>query len=358
MTLRVRLALAATIAAALAAIGVAVLGVTLARFELQGSIDRALRSDATSFLTVPQARDGRNRPGRPEGGPQRGDLLPRRGTPPQIIDTNGNVITQYSSADDLPIDESDRAVAAGQIKERFKDVSVDERHYRVVTLPAGNGLAIQMARPTDDIDRTIRTLTLGSTVLALLGTAFAAGLGIVLAQSALRPVARLSAAAGEVAARQDPSYQVPEAGGHELAQLGRSINTMLASLAEAREHERRLIDDAAHELRTPLTSLRTNIEVLASGRLASGADFDELLADLRAQTEEFSSLVGDLDTLARGSQQNPATDETVEFAKLVGAAVRRAQRRAGPVRLLVSERNPAMVQGNPALLEQIGRAHV
>lgn len=47
---------------------------------------------------------------------------------------------------------------------------------------------------------------------------------------------------------------------------------MLASLTESREHERRLIDDAAHELRTPLTSLRTNIEVLATGKLTDPDD--------------------------------------------------------------------------------------
>ena len=71
-----------------------------------------------------------------------------------------------------------------------------------------------------------------------------------------------------------------ESGGAELEQLGRSINSMLASLSELREHERRLIDDAAHELRTPLTSLRTNIELLSSGRTLSTKDREELLAPL------------------------------------------------------------------------------
>lgn len=48
----------------------------------------------------------------------------------------------------------------------------------------------------------------------------------------------------------------------------------------------------------PLTSLRTNIELLSSGRALSGEDREALLVDLRQQMEEFSNLVGDLDALA------------------------------------------------------------
>ena len=103
-------------------------------------------------------------------------------------------------------------------------------------------------------------------ILAIVGIAIAAALGRFVARCALVPVADLSAAAHEVAMRQDPNLPVPESGGAELEQLGRSINVMLGSLAAAREHERRMIDDAAHELRTPLTGMRTNVEMLATGR--------------------------------------------------------------------------------------------
>ena len=48
----------------------------------------------------------------------------------------------------------------------------------------------------------------------------------------------------------------------ELARLGASFNTMLASLEESLETQRRFVADASHELRTPLTSLQTNIDVL------------------------------------------------------------------------------------------------
>ena len=143
---------------------------------------------------------------------------------------------------------------------------------------------------------------------------------------------------------QDASLPVPETGGTELAQLGRSINTMLASLAAARDHERRLIDDAAHELRTPLTSLRTNIEMLTDARPLDAADRVELLADLRSQMEEFTTLVGDLDALARGDGDPSQMDaEPVALDAVVLAAVRRAQRRAGSITLHTTIDEPASV---------------
>lgn len=126
---------------------------------------------------------------------------------------------------------------------------------------------------------------------------------------------------------------------------------MLASLTESREHERRLIDDAAHELRTPLTSLRTNIEVLATGKLTDPDDHAALLHDLRSQTAEFAALIGDLETVAR----NRATDNAPTRCRLddiVEAAVRRAQRRAGDIAIELTTNNPSAVQGDWPMLER------
>jgi two-component system, OmpR family, sensor histidine kinase MprB len=195
-------------------------------------------------------------------------------------------------------------------------------------------------------------LIVGFTVLAFSGIAAAGLFGLILARRALAPVAELSNAARDVAATQDATLPVPETGGVELVQLGASINTMLASLAEAREHERRLIDDAAHELRTPLTSLRTNIEVLTNGKPISDNDRSELLVDLRSQMEEFSSLVGDLDALARGDGDGDSEAEAVAVESVVDAAVRRAQRRAGGVQLVTEMHEPGWIVGTPPMLER------
>src|SRR5207302_1275260 len=86
--------------------------------------------------------------------------------------------------------------------------------------------------------------------------------------AALAPVRRLTAAAELIAETGEPSERVPEGGKGELARLGASFNTMLASLEESLETQRRCVADASHVLRTPLTSLQAYIAVLrGSGEL-------------------------------------------------------------------------------------------
>jgi len=347
VTLRVRLALAATLAAAIALIGVAVLGLVITRHQLRAQVDSSLHHQAD---TIAQSqlllRPGRFSPSIDQALQLNGGTVPF-----QVIDSDGDILLVSPYVRALPVDLLDRQVASGRHASVLRDVTIDHQHFRQATVPSVTGLAVQAIRPLDDIDRTVRDLTLALTLVALGGIGLAGGLGVFVARRALRPVAALSAAAQEVAARQDPAMSVPVTGGAELALLGTSINTMLAALDDARQQQRRLIDDAAHELRTPLTSLRTNIEVLAGGRLTLDEDRVALLADLNAQLEEFSNLVGDLDHLARGNLVD-AEPMPVSFGVVVASAVRRARRRAGTVEVRVVEHAPGTVVANSSLLER------
>ncbi len=128
---------------------------------------------------------------------------------------------------------------------------------------------------------------------------------------------------------------------------------MLAALAQSRLRQQQLVADAGHELRTPLTSMRTNLDLLAQS-LAGGpglhpADRDELLADVRAQVGELTSLVSDLVELARGD--SPAADEPVDLAAVAARALERVRRRA-PAARFVTMLDPWQVRGDLASLER------
>lgn len=355
MTLRTRLALAAAGAAALVVTGVAILGITFARYELRSQVDQSLRRQVQNVnaaeVVAQQHPDGGA--GGP-GGHSDGDRNPDGGTTGyQIIDSSGTVVVGNNGGTLLPVDAQDIASAASGSGVRLRDAVVEGVHYRIATVGQTGGYAVQVGRPIDDVDRTLNGLTFGFIGLAAVGVGVAAALGRLVARRALGPVSRLGAAARDVAVSQDPSLPVPESGGAELEQLGRSINSMLSSLSELREHERRLIDDAAHELRTPLTSLRTNIELLSSGRTLSAGDREELLADLREQMEEFSNLVGDLDALARGAGPEQSSDERpIRLDDIVNNAARRAQLRAGRVTIVVREDHPGLVTVDAPMIER------
>jgi two-component system, OmpR family, sensor histidine kinase MprB len=345
MNLRTRLILAATIAAAVAALGVAITGITYSRHQLRTEVDDGLSREVARL-------DFERLVGNQKGGHGKGSGQPDRGgNSAEVIDSTGKLVSQNQYADPLPVQPADLLVASGKSTATFRDEQIGDIHYRVITAPISNGYAVLQAKAVDDIDRTVSNLTFAFAAFGLLGVATAALLATITARKALRPVTDLSNAARDVAMRQDPSLPVPETGGTELAILAHSLNTMLASLAESREHERRLIDDAAHELRTPLTSLRTNIEVLATGKLTDPVDHAELLADLRSQTAEFAALIGDLETVARnGTTPTEPTDCPLE--EIVQTAVRRAQRRAGNIIIDLTGHNPGVVHGDRAMLER------
>jgi two-component system sensor histidine kinase MprB len=167
-------------------------------------------------------------------------------------------------------------------------------------------------------------------------------------------VARLSAAAEQVAATHDLSQRIDAGGGDELGRLAESFNSMLTALEASLGAQRQLVADASHELRTPLTSLRTNIEVLANSERLPEEQRERLLADVIAELGELTVLVGDLVDLARGAERPDQPPSPLRLDRLVSTAVEAAQARA-PAISFRSEASPCTVNGvAPALERAIG----
>lgn len=237
---------------------------------------------------------------------------------------------------------------------RIDTVSYDGQSYRVITETAqmfnGQAVAIQIGRPLGEIDHTLSTIGLILFLATLGGMGLAVGLAYVIGRQTMRPVEKLTEAAEYVAATQDLGSSIEVSGDDELARLAHSFNSMLQALAESRRQQAQLISDAGHELRTPLTSLRTNIEVLLRRPDLLGDERAELVADVEAQLQELTNLIGDLVEMARDEERQGEPIE-VRFDSLVLSAVERAQRRASGVTFNTTV-TPGSVRANPALLER------
>ena len=173
---------------------------------------------------------------------------------------------------------------------------------------------------------------LGAVMLlfGLAGVVGAAAAGWAVARNGLRPVRRLTQAVEEIA-RTEELAPLPVEGDDEIARLATAFNAMLATVAASRDRQRRLVADAGHELRTPLTSLRTNLDLLTQADETGGLPPEqkaELLADVRAQLEELSTLVGDLVELARDEPPAANVVESFDLAEVVDRAVSRVRLRA------------------------------
>lgn len=263
-----------------------------------------------------------------------------------------------------PLGPSELAVARGTGDESLRTATDSTgQEVRVAAVPVPQcvgGCALVLAQSTAQLHRTLHRLTLVLLLVGLVGVGLAALAGMLVAQAALRPVERLTKAAERVSRTGIPepldiSEGAPQ---DELARLATTFNDMLGALAQSRDQQRRLVADAGHELRTPLTSLRTNLDLLAQSdaALAVGGvglpaeDRAALLADVRAQVEELSALVGDVVELAREDPPE-AVAQPLDLVEVVDNALARVRRRAPCLTFDVDVEPWAMI-GDAALLER------
>ncbi|HEV7207810.1 MAG TPA: HAMP domain-containing sensor histidine kinase [Mycobacteriales bacterium] len=331
--LRRRIAALVAVAVFAAVLMVSLAAWLLTRSQLRTQTDSALIGQATAVSQGPLVDPGRY-----------DTTLAALSLPFQLVDANGTPRKPPNQQLSLPVNAGDVAVARGQRSQILRDVTVNGDHLRLVTTPYASGIALQVATDLSGQDRALHRLAVVLLLASLGGAAVAAAVGVGVARTGLAPVRDLTAAAERVARTDDLSAPLPIQGGEpdndEVARLAASFNTMLAALATSRERQQQLVADAGHELRTPLTSLRTNLELLAredpvTGRVLAPGDRKLLLADLTAQTEELSTLVGDLTALARdeGGARHEEPQQ-LDLADVVQRAVARTRRRAPEVRVI------------------------
>ncbi|PFG49131.1 two-component system sensor histidine kinase MprB [Amycolatopsis sulphurea] len=251
-----------------------------------------------------------------------------------------------------PVSQSELDVATGRSAQSLRtDQKTDTR---VIALPMGHGEAMVLALSMAPTQRTLNELAVVLFLVGGAGIVVAAGAGTAVARAGLRPVDRLTSAAERVAATGD-LRPIPVSGDDELARLTHSFNTMLGTVADSQERQRRLVADAGHELRTPLTSLRTNLELLLSADRPGAPslpaeDRAEIETDIRGQLDELTQLIGDLVELARQDEPREQ-NERVELVEVVERALDRARRRAGEIEFDVTLQ-PWVLTGDNSALER------
>jgi two-component system sensor histidine kinase MprB len=355
MSLKTRFALLAGAAMAAALLLVSLVIYIAIRAELRGQIDRALEDRAgdvarSAQVNVPLARRVLRESKREFPADVPPPRLGGRTGLAQLVLLDGAVLRPSNQSVAIPTNDETLDVATGQRGEFFSDMRVEGGRIRVLTTPLFEGVALQVAFPLDEVDQFLRRLILILGSVMVVGTVMAAGLGRVVASTALSPVRDLTHAAEKVAVTKDLAHRIAREGSDELGRLASSFNAMLEALDASLAAQRQLVADASHELRTPLTSLRTNIEVLAKTDALAPGEKDKLLRDVVGELDELTVLMSDLIELARGDEPD-AESEEVRLDLLTEGAVRRAQRHWPNIRF-VSRLSPSSVQAIPLRVER------
>ena len=348
MSLRIRLTLIIGVVAAAVLAAIAWAAYASARDEARGEIDTFLRDRALVVSSLREIEGGFRgmlmMEGPRAGGPRGPAGLVRDDVVVQAITADTVIVLAPSTEPVLPVDDTDLAVADGTSAATLRDVDHDGVHYRMLTTPGPEGMAVQLARDLTETDAFLGDLRTRLSLTGIAGVAVIAVVAWFLARRALTPVARLTGAAEHVAATTDLDTPIEVGGSDEIGRLGSAFNRMLEALATSRRQQERLIADAGHELRTPLTSLRTNIEVLAARAAEMDeADRAEILADATYELEQMTALVGELVDLA-GDSSGGRPPAEVRLDELVRETAERSARRTG--RAVDVDAAPASVRGN------------
>ena len=144
------------------------------------------------------------------------------------------------------------------------------------------------------LDRILLTV-----ILLTLGVLVLSGIAVFLfVRSALRPLHRMTEAAGNIA-EGDFSVRVDEKrGGRELKEVSRAFNTMTQKLEGVEEGRREFVSNVSHELRSPITSIRGFAEGMADGVIPA-EEHPKYLRLVADESKRLSGLVNDLLALSR-----------------------------------------------------------
>lgn len=328
MTLRWQIALA--VAAIVATVSAA------AAIGAYLSTERQLAATADDALTATAREVGNGPDGDTDGSPLDGDFAGvAAGCPPagllepavaaQVVHPDGTVTSCVTDGVALPPVASRPTGSTVTLD----TVSAGTTTLRVATVVFHEGGWLQVARDREEAETVLRALRLRLALLAFAATITGALAGWLVARRIARPIVRLRDTTTTIARTQDLDTPVPAAGAGEVRGLAESFQTMVRALATSREQQRRLVDDAGHEMRTPLTSLTTNAELLEAYERLPPDVRPQVLAALRADVGELTSLTDELVDLAtdRSSDEPAHPTDLAELATAVATRARRRHRR-------------------------------
>jgi two-component system, OmpR family, sensor kinase len=347
---RLVLAFAAVMAVVLAATGLFVY--LRVADELTDTIDRELRARVAGVVAI--VRDDGDDLGDPREDPLEA-VDP--GAFVQVLDSDGMVagttepavattpVLSARQLDDLAGGRTlDVSIPALDAELRLAAASAEDDGVRF-TVIVGASLA-QRELALADLGRV---LLLGGPIALVL--AALAGYGV--AAGALRPVEHMRRRAAELFAAGESGKRLPVPPARdEIANLGTTLNAMLARIERAFERERAFTADASHELRTPLSILKAEIDLALAGERSHA----ELMAALRSASEEtdrLTCLAEDLLVLARADDGRlPLSMEPVDLRALAERVAGRFSARAAEQGRSLRVNVEGQVTADPLRLEQ------
>lgn len=322
-SLRTRVAIAATLAAAIVVALLAVLTSFVLANNDAAQLDKRLESIVDASMYPEQLQD-----------PKHGVLTTGRSR------STGQVMFQ-------------RGFQLPPLPPGTATVDVNGVDYRVRTVPVeqAGGVLVSIAIREDNIllsrARIPMYILVGSIALLV-----AAGLGWLLAGPAVRPLRRLTEQTRRLG--KGTEQMEPVHGAKEAEDLSEAMAQMLRRLADAQvattnslQAAQDFAANAAHELRTPLTAMRADLDTLRIHDLPA-EERAEVVADLSRAQRRVEAIITALGQLASGQLAREEDRELIDVAEMLDRVARENMRADTAVDITVEADDAGTIWGWPA----------
>jgi two-component system, OmpR family, sensor histidine kinase PrrB len=322
-SLRTRVAIAATLAAAIVVAMLAVLTSFVLANNDAAQLDRRLDSIVDASMYPEQLQDAKH-----------GVLTTGRSR------STGQVVFQ-------------RGFQLPPLPPGSATVEVNGVDYRVRTVPVdqAGGILVSIGIREDSILLSRARIPL-YVLIGSLSLLVAAGLGWILAGPAVRPLRKLTEQTrrlGKGDERMEPVH-----GAREAEDLSEAMDQMLRRLADAQAATTNSLQaaqdfaaNAAHELRTPLTAMRADLDTLRIHDLPAD-ERAEVVADLSRAQRRVEAIITALGQLASGQLVRPEDRDAIDVAEMLDRVARENLRPGGDVDITVAADDAGTVWGWPA----------
>jgi len=227
---------------------------------------------------------------------------------------------------------------------------------------AGATLPVYVGKPKTELVETLQRIDRTILLAALASSSMALALGVLLARSLGRPIAKLAAEASKVAS--GGAQPIVVRGPGEIAELARAFAKMVVDLEATRERLaatsrvaawREVARRVAHEVKNPLAPIRAAVETLRRLRARDDPEFyayfDEATRTVLAEVHRIANIVTEFTRFARLSPPRP---RDVDVEELVRQVVGLQEAAATGTRLVVDVIDaPPRIRADPDQVVQV-----
>lgn len=235
-------------------------------------------------------------------------------------------------------------------------VSLGKKTLALVSYPlVVNGRFLGSVQAATALDREMSILSEVRGILVgvdLSGLLLSLLIGYLIARAAMRPIDRITKAAGRIGIDQLGERLPVKGPTDELYRLSTTFNLMLERIQAAVSAQRDFIAAASHELRTPLAIIQGYVGILSRWGRDDEAVWEDSMATLQGELGRMRRMVNDLIVLSRDPSAQAFERVPVDLVQLVEEVHQDGRVLSDSVELVKGEIVPETVIGDPEVLKQ------